>query len=134
MDDKKFDGLTRLFGSGSSRRSILKGLLGIGGAAATGTVITEKADARQLGTRTTYPPPPPPVCPSGQQECGGNGAAFCCPFGKCNTAGTPDVCCDGPGETFCGTGCCANECTDTGLCCDPGEDACRSICCPTPPR
>ena len=34
MDDKRFDHLAKLVGKGASRRSILKGLLGLGGATA----------------------------------------------------------------------------------------------------
>ena len=60
MDDKRFDHLVRLVGTGASRRSILKGLLGLGGVVATGTVAADTADARGRGTRPTIPPPPPP--------------------------------------------------------------------------
>jgi hypothetical protein len=36
MGDNRFDELVRLIGHGASRRTILKGLLGLGGAAAVG--------------------------------------------------------------------------------------------------
>ena len=36
MEDTRFDTIARQLGSGSSRRSVLKGLFGIGGVAAVG--------------------------------------------------------------------------------------------------
>ncbi|MEZ4500251.1 MAG: hypothetical protein R2839_09270 [Thermomicrobiales bacterium] len=36
MDNRRFDQLTRLIGQGASRRTILKGLLGLGGATIAG--------------------------------------------------------------------------------------------------
>src|SRR5688500_19787473 len=60
MDDRRFDQLTRMVGRGASRRSILKGLLGLGGAAVAGATASDAVDARQTGSRPTIPPPPPP--------------------------------------------------------------------------
>ena len=51
MDDNRFDSLTRLLASGVSRRSLLKGLLGIGGVTAAGSVLNEDADAAQRPMR-----------------------------------------------------------------------------------
>src|SRR5688572_16417297 len=59
MDNKQFDDLVRLFGKGASRRSILKGLLGLGGASVAVTQAA-RVDARTIGVRPTIPPPPPP--------------------------------------------------------------------------
>jgi hypothetical protein len=99
MDDRKFDSLTKALASGHSRRSILKGLLGLGGGAVAAAVAGEEADA-QFG------------CSFGRVRCGTTCCAFgqiccgttCCASTQCNTAPTPDVCC-GPGTKPCGTTC-----------------------------
>jgi hypothetical protein len=124
LDDKRFDQLARMVGKGASRRSIIKGLLGLGGSAIAGTVVTNDADARFVGTRPTIPPPPPPACPSGQAKCNG----ICCPYGRCFDG----VCCPDAGSTRCGAGCCpaGRQCTTDGDCCPAGQDACGAICCP----
>ena len=41
MDNKRFDSLTKALASGQSRRSVIKGLLGLGGAAAVATVLPD---------------------------------------------------------------------------------------------
>ena len=51
MDDKRFDSLAKMVGKGASRRSIIKGLLGLGGSAVVGTVVSEETAARQTGDR-----------------------------------------------------------------------------------
>lgn len=45
MDDKRFDGMARALAAGRSRRSVLKGLVGLTGGAAVATVAGERADA-----------------------------------------------------------------------------------------
>ena len=41
MDDRRFDSLVKSFAGGASRRAVLKGLLGLGGAAAVGGTLLE---------------------------------------------------------------------------------------------
>jgi hypothetical protein len=104
MDGTRFDNLAKLVGKGASRRTILKGLLGLGGIAITGTVAGD-ADARTLGTRPTIPPPPPPPPPTTTTPA--------------PTTTTADPC---PLPAFkCGLDCCADElqCCD-GECCPDG--------------
>ena len=45
MDHDRFGALTRKMAAGRSRRSVLKGLLGVGGAAVMATVNSERAEA-----------------------------------------------------------------------------------------
>ncbi len=127
MDDRRFDALVRMVGQGASRRTILKGLLGIGGAAA----VSETTHARTLSTRprlTTAPPPPPPPtttttpvpCP-GQEQC--PNSTVCCPVGTCARSGNQAICCTGTDEvTVCGLDCCDSpyQCCD-GECCAAGH-------------
>jgi hypothetical protein len=129
MDDRRFDSLTRLIGHGASRRTILKGLLGLGGVAVTGTIAPDGTDARTAGTRVSIPPPPPPTCPTGQGTCGGTTSAHCCPYGRCFDG----VCCADLGTEPCAGGCCpTGKCTSDGqtCCTDSDESPCGTICCP----
>src|SRR5687767_13419590 len=104
MDDRHFDRLAKLVGAGSSRRSILKGLVGLGGTALVGSVATDTANARPISTRPTIPPPPPPPppttttttaapCPDGQEQC--PASTLCCPEETCALSGNRAICCDG---------------------------------------
>lgn len=129
MDGRRFDQFTRLLSNGTSRRSIVKGLLGLGGIAVTGSQIDEAAGARTARTRPTIPPPPPPgpttttsttaaPCP-GQEQCANS--SLCCPIGTCARSGAAAICCDGTlghGDTVCGLECCQDpqQCCD-GECC-----------------
>jgi hypothetical protein len=132
MDDKRFDHLAKLVGKGASRRAILKGLFGVGGAAAAGAVAPDDANARARISRPTIPPPPPPTttsttttaapCPVGQQQC--PNSTLCCPTGTCARSGNAAICCDGAsgnGNVVCGLDCCDtdNQCCD-GECCPDG--------------
>jgi hypothetical protein len=47
MDDRRFDALTRALGQRGSRRTGLKGLLGLGGVAATGAILRDTEAARR---------------------------------------------------------------------------------------
>ncbi|MBX3068885.1 MAG: hypothetical protein KF883_00155 [Thermomicrobiales bacterium] len=112
MDDTRFDQLTRLFGQGASRRTLIKGFLGIGGAAAAGSVVADQAGARDARTRPTIPEPPPPAtttsstttpapCPPGEEQC--PNSTVCCPAGTCARSGNQAICCTGH---VCGRECC----------------------------
>src|SRR5687768_9474074 len=122
MDDRRFDALTRALGKGGSRRTLLKGLLGLGGVTAAGAVLRETDAARRgysgpqtPGPQPTLPPqptaPPPlptattvPKCPGIQVPCG---ADCCCPAG--NTKCGSDCCPDGQAEC-CDGACCYGTC------------------------
>jgi hypothetical protein len=85
MDDRQFDSVVKSLGAASSRRSLLKGLLGFGGMAATGMIVRDQAQAARRGysgpsipsgpspLETPAPTQPPaatatatPTVPSGQ--------------------------------------------------------------------
>ncbi len=49
MDDRRFDALTRALGRDVSRRTLIKGLLGIGGLAAVSSAVFDDTDAARRG-------------------------------------------------------------------------------------
>ena len=127
MDDRRFDQLVKAVASGASRRSVLKGMLGLGGAALVGSAVLEPAaDAARRPT----PTPKPPSCPGQQTPVGGQ---CICQVPKA------------PGPYKCGPDCCTGQVTDTyprpaghSECCD---NACcfgtcygEELCCPTNSR
>lgn len=142
MDDRRFDALTRALGQGGSRRTLLKGLLGLGGVATAGAVLRDTEAARRgqsgpptagpqptLAPQPTAPAPLPsattvPRCPGNQTPCG---ADCCCPAG--NTKCGPDCCPDGQAEC-CDGACCFGTCFGEELCCPPGSRACDGVCYP----
>jgi len=121
MDDRRFDSLTRSLASGSSRRQVLKGLLGLGGAAAAAGSLASEADAARRPK-----PTPVPTCPGVQTW---NGSACVCPGGhtKCG----PDCCPDGLAEC-CDNACCYGTCYGEELCCPSAQEFCpiSGECCP----
>ena len=122
MDGNRFDQLTRSLASGSSRRSLLKGLLGLGGLAATTLLPTEQSDARRSSSSAPTPPPP---CP-GQIQC--PDATHCCDSALCNTQ--RGLCCSA-GTLPCDAGCCA-PCAGAQCgheCCDSAVQCCDGECC-----
>jgi hypothetical protein len=64
MDDRKFDTITRTLASGTSRRRMLKGLLGLGGMAVAAAGLQDASAARRGFTGPTFPRPEPtePPC------------------------------------------------------------------------
>jgi hypothetical protein len=142
MDDRRFDAFTRALGQEGSRRTLLKGLLGLGGVAAAGAVLRDTDAARRgqpgpsiptaaptLPPQLTAPPLPPtgttaPACPGIQIPCG---ADCCCPAG--NTKCGSDCCPDGQAEC-CDGACCYGTCFGEEVCCPPGSRACDGVCYP----
>ena len=127
MDDRRFDSLAKSLASGASRRSVLKGILGLGGAALAGGMLMDgEAEAARRGPKS----PKPPTCP-GQQSW--NDTRCVCPDGlsQCNPNGGPDCCNSGvtpgsPGYSeCCDNACCQGTCYGEELCCPtnygPGE-------------
>ena len=123
MDDRRFDSFARSLASGASRRSVLKGLLGLGGAAATGGML--RSDAAEAARRPT-PTPKPVTCPGRQTW---NGSQCVCPGNAPYKCG-PDCCTgdanDPPSPTHsecCDNACCFGTCYGEELCCatNPGS-------------
>lgn len=79
MDDRGFDSIVRSLALGTSRRKLIKGVLGLGGGVVAGAAVFENnAEAARRGfTKPTLPPPPcVPVCDGstcgGPDGCGGS--------------------------------------------------------------
>jgi len=112
MDDRTFDALTRTLSQGGSRRKLLKGLLGFGGAVAvTGTVLGDDANAARRGFAGPTFPTPPPCQPS-------------CDGLSCGDDGCGGACACGEGRTCLSNGSCAISCSDTSECRALGCEAC----------
>lgn len=88
MDDRRFDALTKRLATRVNRRGAIKGLLGLGGAAAVVSVLGE-SDSTEAQRRPTPTVVPPPQCPGNRVPCGSG-------------------CCCAPGFTTCGAECCPN--------------------------
>lgn len=116
MDDRRFDSLTKAFAAGSNRRSLFKGLLGIGGAGLAGSLVRD-GDG-EAARRPTTPTPAPVRCPGRQVLSGGQ---CVCPDGtsKCG----PDCCATSipspePGHSeCCDNACCVGTCYGEERCC-----------------
>ena len=121
MDNRSFDALVRSLASGANRRQILKGLLGLGGAAVAGMAWSDTEAARR-----PTPPPRAVRCP-GQQTW--DGTACVCPNNT--TSCGPDCCPVGQAEC-CDNACCYGVCYGEELCCPTGRDFCAisGECCP----
>lgn len=118
MDDRRFDSLVKSLASGRSRRSVLKGLLGLGGAAVVGGAVLE-GDS-EAARRPSSTPTSVPKCPGEQTW---NGGACVCPDTAPNECG-PDCCTSVPGgppipthSECCDSACCFGTCYDEELCC-----------------
>lgn len=135
MDDRRFDAMVRSLAAGGNRRQVLKGLLGLGGAVAAGSIVLDAEAARR-----PTPTPAPPKCPGSQHW---NGSKCTCSAGTdCGPAccGDGSVCCDNAccyGYCYGEELCCPNTqewCEVTGECCPPGtvccgESGCQESCC-----
>lgn len=119
MDDRRFDSLVKAVALGTSRRRVLKGILGLGGAALVGSAAIEP-DAQ--AARRPTPTPKPIKCP-GQQTWDGSACVCTVP--------------PAPGPTVCGPECCNpaavgpahSECCDNACC--YGTCYGEELCCPT---
>ncbi len=142
MDDRRFDALARLFAGSTSRRAILKGVLGVGGIATIGSLPLDAADAarrprrrRNLGCALDCRPragmdaPARPECPIAEPivvptdrlsvvmapaATALAGEEFCCPY--------PDQYCSVDGR-------CSGVCVENGQYCCPSGAACGDACC-----
>lgn len=118
MDDRWFDAVARSLASGSNRRRVLGGLLGLGGAVATGVTVSDSEAARR-----PTPTPKPVTCPGIQTW---DGFACVCPNGAGNCGSD---CCPADAQC-CDSACCFGICYGEELCC-PLENWCDSsgTCC-----
>jgi hypothetical protein len=114
MEDHRFDALTRSMASGGSRRSMLKGLLGLGAAVAS-VRGTEAA-------RRPTPTPKPVRCPGNQSW---DGASCVCPDGQ--TACGPECCTPGV-SVCCDNACCTGTCHGEEICCPTVTILCGDSC------
>lgn len=162
MEHRAFDTLVKQLAQGSSRRSLLKGVLGLGGAAAAGTLLDAQADAARRGYSGPFPKPTvipgPPTC--NDQNCYGcrecvngictpNPQELCydhtdqCLTSVCN----PDGGCSYPFDCRVNDGCCgyghlcnqsSGQCEcDASLCCGvdcPGCQECENGACVRKPE
>ncbi len=123
LDDRRFDSLVKAVAAGASRRSVLKGMLGLGGAALVGSAALEPgADAARRPT----PTPKPVRCPgrqipqNGQCVCPGDVPQKCGP--DCCTGNS--VVAPNPGHSeCCDNACCFGTCYGEELCCPTNQVA-----------
>lgn len=120
MENRDFDSLVKSLARGANRRSVLRAMLGLGGAAAAGSVLR---GAEVDAARRPTPTPKPVVCPGSQHW---NGSACVCTTGE--TCGS--ACCL-MGSECCDGACCFGHCYGEELCCsyDNWCDA-AGECCP----
>ena len=111
MDGHRFDALVRSLASGTSRRGVLKGILGIGAGAAAARGEVEAA-------RRPTPTPKPVTCSSPKVLSGGQ---CVCPGGTSSCG--PDCCPIGQAEC-CDNACCYGECFGEELCCPAARQFC----------
>lgn len=123
MDDRRFDSLAKAFASGTSRRSMLKGILGLGGVVIAGSAALDR-DVE--AARRPTPTPRPVTCPGRQTW---NGSHCACPDDAPVECG-PDCCTEGkipagsPGYSeCCDNGCCFGTCYGEELCCPTNTPA-----------
>ena len=124
MDGRRFDTLTRSRAEGASRRTLLKGFLGIGSVAIAGQQSIAEA------ARRPSPTPRPSTCPGEQHWDGSHcvcSAGVTCGPDCCETVAQ---CCDNaccPSGQVCGGEevCCAPDC-QIGVC--GGSNGCGGIC------
>ncbi len=143
MEDRTFDTFAKALAQGRNRRTMLKGLLGIGGAVAAGSMLDKEADAARRGF--SGPKQPTPVSPA--PTCDPNTCYGCnsCINGVCVGDPTdcyvheceasvcdPDGGCSYPFDCRQGTSCCGAHqiCnTSTGQCeCNPLDKCCNVQC------
>lgn len=105
MDQHRFDSLTRSFAQARSRRTVVRGLLGLGGAVAA-TAMSQDAEAARRGFGGPPPALPRPTPPPAESYCTPDGTCCveCTPFvlarfQNCYSNGS--ICAANPDETCC---------------------------------
>jgi hypothetical protein len=130
LDDRRFDSLVRSLASGANRRTVLKGLLGLGGAAVAGPFVSDTQAARR-----PTPTPKPVTCPGQQTPV--DGQCECVPPKASGSQKCGPSCCnpEGLGAAYtecCDQSCCAGHCYGEELCCPYPRAFCdiTGECCP----
>ncbi len=129
MDDRRFDDVIRALGSGASRRTVLRGLLGLGAGAATASVASERASAARRGFAgptfpTPDPTPTPPPCAQIGDACG----AGCCSGNCCDGTCLVDGACCTDGDCPAGGDCTHPVCSADHVCETAPDPACAPDC------
>ena len=119
MDDRLFDHLSRSFARSDSRRTLIKGLLSLGGLTTIGAIARQD---EALAARRPAPTPGPVRCPGMQTW---NGSMCGCTVG---TICGP-TCCTGASQC-CDNACCDGTCYGEELCCPAGYVVCNGQCLP----
>ncbi len=131
MDNKRFDSLTKALASGQSRRSVIKGLLGLGGAAAVSTVVADGTDARRR-SNITLPAAPTTTtaapCRAGFEPCTTN-VTGCCAICSGNTPVTCGLECCASDDQCCDGECCGGDQLCVAKVLDCSNSRCEEICC-----
>lgn len=120
MDSSRFDAVARSLAAGTSRRNMLRALLGLGGGMlAAGTFGPVEA------ARRPRPTPNAPACP-GEQVWDGS-SCVCTSGEQCGPTCCPEEaqCCD--------NACCYGVCYGEELCCESPREWCAvtGVCCPS---
>ena len=121
MDQHRFDNLTRLIGSGVSRRSILRGFLGVGGGAVLSSFAVGETGAAPKCNQRGWTPCGSDCCHDKNEECctHSSGAQYCYKpgFACCDDSHCiPELC-----QVCAADGSCDAGCTDAQVCC-PSAD------------
>lgn len=121
MDDRDFDSLAKSLATARTRRQLLKGLLGIGGIAAIGSVAHNQ-NQTDAARRPNNTPTPVAKCPGKQTW---DGAKCICPGAARNMCG-PDCCIGKSTDSYprasthsecCDNACCFGTCSGEAFCC-----------------
>ena len=133
MDDQQFDRLTRAIGAGASRRTLFKGVFGVGAVVALVELLTDSGDAARRGfdgpslPNTPTPPAPTPTPRPPTPTASAGGGCPCQPGWLCINDGCVLQC-----DTVDDCAGFANvDCVDVpelgGLCLSPLEDGTCSV-------
>ena len=114
MDNRRFDELTRVLALGHTRRTVVRGMLGLGVGALGSAVWTGGADAARRGFSGPRLPTPPP-CSGGL--CGD----------PCESCGTGEACFEGQCFARCAPGTLACPCGDCVVLGDTGLELCATV-------
>lgn len=132
MDDRRFDSLARSLADGPSRRTLLKSMLGIAGAAIAGSAMTSN-DAQAARRGFSGPKVPTPCVPNcAGSQCGSDGCGGTC--GDCHSSSTCfQGICYGACDPVASPCCSACECDPINLICVTPESmgaSCSAARCP----
>lgn len=133
MDGSRFDSLVKSLATGTSRRRLLKGLLGIGAVAGAGSAA--RSGSTGAARRPSATPTSTPKCPGKQTWSGG--ACICQAPPAAGTEKCGPDCCN-PTATgaahseCCDNACCFGTCYGEELCCPTGHNVCDGVACCAP--